>query len=88
MVQQSVEQLAPSMMRRARRMEREGQTVPRGPWEGTALATNLMVLHLYEARLRRTDLTAAERREWTAKAHEMRELIARLGGLPQRGIKG
>ena len=45
-------------------------------------------LHVYEARLRRTDLTVSERRRWEEKAHEMRELVARLGGLPGRGVKG
>lgn len=76
------------MMRLADRMEREGMAVPRGPWEGTALETDLMILHTYEARASRKDLTTSERRHATAEAHRMRELIARLGGLPQRGIKG
>ena len=76
------------MLRLGRRMEREGHSVPGAWWEGPALQQNLLALHLYEARLRRTDLTVSERRLWEENAHQMRELVVRLGGLPGRGING
>jgi hypothetical protein len=88
LVPQSVEALMPSMLRLGQRMEREGVPVPAGPWGGDALTQNLLCLHIYEAKLRRTDLTRQDRREAEAKAHRLRELIARLGGLPARGVKG
>jgi len=32
--------------------------------------------------------SVSERRLWEKKAHQTRELVARLDGLPGRGIKG
>lgn len=88
LVPQSVEALMPSMLRLGLRMQREGLPVPGHPWGGNALAQNLLCLQIYEAKLRRTDLTRQDRRETETQAHRMRELIARMGGLPRRGVKG
>lgn len=88
LVPQSVEALMPSMLRLGLLMEREGLPVPAHPWGGNALAQNLLCLHVYQAKLRRDDLTRQDRRETEMRAHRMRELIARMGGLPRRGVKG
>jgi hypothetical protein len=76
-----------SFRRLGERLLADGLGVPSSWWDGSPLEQNYLTLHLLTLKLRRTDLSRRGRKEGQAKAHELRNLIARLGGLPSRGFR-